>query len=135
MTSITNSTERDVNRRPYSPPLLTFYGRVAEITQNGAGTTAENNGSPGQCNPNKPITEKCSLREMKENISLVGKHPMGIGLYTFDYKPEYREYAGYGRQFGVMIDEVVAVNPEAVRVDLNGYPVVDYTMLGIHLPH
>jgi hypothetical protein len=58
-------------------------------------------------------------------------HPLGIGLYLFDYKPQYREAFGYGRQFGVMADEVESVMPEAVSLDLSGYQMVNYAMLGM----
>jgi hypothetical protein len=72
-----------------------------------------------------------SDRNAKENIILVGRHPLGIGLYLFDYKPEYRDKWGAGRQFGVMADEVGTVMPEAVLVHPDGYKMVNYTMLGI----
>ena len=61
-----------------------------------------------------------------------GKHrpyrhpPAGFGLYLFDYKPAYRETAGFGRQFGVMADEVEAVLPQAVVMYPDGYKMVDY---------
>lgn len=60
-------------------------------------------------------------------------NPPGIGFYLFDYRPEFRDQWGHGRQFGVMADEVQAVLPEAVSVHDNVYKVVDYAMLGISL--
>jgi hypothetical protein len=63
----------------------------------------------------------------------VGEHFLGIGLYLFDYKPEYRDQWGHGRQFGVMADEVESVMPQAVSIHPDGYKVVDYAMLGISL--
>ncbi len=72
-----------------------------------------------------------SDRVLKQNIVPVGIHPYGIGLYLFDYKPEYRDAWGYGRQFGVIADEVEKVMPEAVSVHPDGYKMVDYAMLGI----
>ena len=71
-----------------------------------------------------------SERRLKENIVEVGRHPLGIGLYLFNYKPEFRE-GGEGRQFGVMVDEVEAVMPEAVSVHPDGYKRVDYSLLGV----
>jgi hypothetical protein len=56
---------------------------------------------------------------------------LGIGLYLFDYKSEYRQQHGMGRQFGVMADEVESVFPEAVSVHPGGYKQVNYAMLGI----
>jgi hypothetical protein len=73
-----------------------------------------------------------SERRVKENIVRVGDHPLGFGLYLFDYRPEYREQWGHGRQFGVIIDEVETVVPEAVSVFPDGFKRVDYQMLGIH---
>ena len=68
---------------------------------------------------------------IKENCVRIGTHRLGIGIYLFDYKPEYRDAWGHGRQFGVMSDEVEMVMPEAVTVHPDGYKVVNYTMLGI----
>lgn len=47
-----------------------------------------------------------SDQRAKENVIRIGTHSLGIGPYLFDYKPEYREQWGLGRQFGVMADEV-----------------------------
>ena len=71
------------------------------------------------------------IHRAKENIVRIGTHPFGIGLYLFDYKPEFQAEWGHGRQFGVMADEVEAVMPEAVCVHANGYKMVDYAMLGV----
>ena len=73
----------------------------------------------------------CSERRVKENIVRIGDHPFGFGLYLFDYRPEHRAQWGHGRQFGVMIDEVEIVMPEAVCMHRDGYKRVDYGMLGI----
>ncbi|HUS97949.1 MAG TPA: tail fiber domain-containing protein, partial [Hyphomicrobiaceae bacterium] len=72
-----------------------------------------------------------SDRNAKENITRVGTHSLGIGLYLFDYKFAYRLTWGYARQFGVMADEVEKVLPEAVCTQPDGYKMVDYAMLGI----
>ena len=74
----------------------------------------------------------CSERRVKENIVRIGDHPLGFGLYLFDYRPEYRAQWGQGRQFGVMIDEVERVMPEAVSMHPDGYKRVDHSLLGIH---
>lgn len=65
----------------------------------------------------------------KENITRVGDHPLGIGVYEFDYLEQYRDKWGHGRQRGVLATEVVQVLPEAVKVDKDGHIVVDYAML------
>lgn len=108
---------------PYSSPVLQVYGAVSELTQ-GASRGSK-----------KDFTaRRTSDRRAKENIIKVDHHPLGIGLYLFDYKPEYRAQWGAGRQFGVMADEVETVMPEAVSVHADGYKLVDYAMLGLHQP-
>lgn len=119
-------TSKVSTKQVYQVPVLSTYGRVAELTQSGTAPASEN--------PGANAFRKPSSREMKENISRVGTHPLGFGLYLFDYRPEFQSHAGYGRQFGVMIDEVVGVVPEAVCTNENGYSVVDYAMLGISHP-
>lgn len=68
---------------------------------------------------------------IKENIVRIGVHPLGIGLYLFDYRSVHRQEWGHGRQFGVMADEVESVMPDAVLIHSDGYKMVDYAMLGI----
>jgi len=80
---------------------------------------------------NMRSSTQTSDRAAKENIVLIGTHPLGIGLYLFDYKPAYRQTWGCGRQFGVMADEVEGVMPEAVSIHADGHKLVDYAMLGI----
>lgn len=75
-----------------------------------------------------------SNRAVKENVVRIGTHPLGIGLYLFDYKTEYRESSGFGRRFGVMADEVETVLPQAVAMHPDGYKRVDYALLGIDFP-
>ena len=50
------------------------------------------------------IDRPCSERRVKENIVRIGDHPLGFGLYLFDYRPEFRQHWGQGRQFGLMIE-------------------------------
>ena len=107
-------------KKPYTSPKLVLYGDVRSLTQSGATAPAENMGGM-----------KMSSRMTKENIVRIGTHPLGIGLYLFGYKLEYREKWGYGRQFGVMADEVETVMPEAVSSDPDGYKLVNYSLLGI----
>jgi hypothetical protein len=111
------------DKKIYSSPKLVNYGDVRSLTQ--AAASGSNEGSGGM-NPNM-----ASDRLVKENIVQIGCHPLGFGLYLFDYKPEYCGEWGYGRQFGVMADEVEAVMPEAVGVHPDDYKMVNYTMLGI----
>ncbi len=116
-------------RKRYTPPALVSYGLVRDLTQSGSGMMQEN-GTPGMCQINTN-RYPCSERRVKENIVRIGDHPLGFGLYLFDYLPEYRDRFGHGRQFGVMIDEVETVAPEAVSMHPDGYKRVDHLLLGI----
>lgn len=106
----------------YTSPRLTVYGSVANLTRNGRGSGTDG-GSAGM--------SMMSDRSAKENIVRFGEHPLGIGIYLFEYKAEHREVWGYGHQFGVMADEVEQLMPEAVAIGPDGYKRVNYAMLGI----
>jgi len=109
-------------RLAYHAPALRVYGSVSLLTAGGGGTLAD-----GTMN-NRAGT---SDRALKQGIVRIGTHPLGICLYLFDFKPEFRERWGTGRQFGVMADEVEQIMPQAVSVGPDGYKRVDYAMLGI----
>lgn len=109
------------HKKPYTSPRIINYGKVCTLTQAGSGPGNEMNGDK----------QMASDRIIKEDIIQLGFHPFGIGLYLFDYKPEFRDIWGHGRQFGVMADEVEKVMPEAVSVHPDGYKMVNYAMLGI----
>ena len=111
-------------RKPYSRPRLVKYGEVRSLTQ--TSTTGSKEGTTGS-----GIMKPGSDRAIKENIVRIGEHPLGFGIYLFDYKPAYRAIWGTGRQFGVMADEVEAVVPQAVSLHPEGYKVVDHAMLSI----
>ena len=111
------------SKRPYAKPSVKDFGKVYLLTQGSDGMGEDGGGQ----------MTMMSDRAAKKNIVRIGDHPLGIGLYLFDYRPEFRDRWGHGRQFGVMADEVQAVLPEAVSVHDNGHKVVDYAMLGISL--
>jgi hypothetical protein len=111
----------DVKKRAYKKPALRIYGQVRELTGGVSGTMSGDAGS----------MIMTSDRRVKRNIVRIGDHPVGIGLYLFDYDPERRARWGLARQLGVMADEVEAVMPAAVSVGGDGYKQVDYAMLGI----
>jgi hypothetical protein len=118
-------------RKVYVAPRIVNFGFVRDLTR--TGTTSGNEGpNYGQCMNNKFFNKCSSERRVKENIVRVGEHPLGFGLYLFDYRAEYRGTFGCGRQFGVMIDEVETVVPKAVSIYPDGFKRVDYQMLGIH---
>lgn len=66
---------------------------------------------------------------MKENIKAIGKTPAGLSVYSYEYKPEFKDLAGHGVHVGVMAQEVESVIPEAVSVASNGYKMVDYSLV------
>ncbi len=109
------------DKKPYSSPALKSYGSVGALTQAGNSSGSDKNSK----------LQGASDRRIKENIIRIGTHPLNIGLYLFDYKPEFRDAWGHGRQFGVMADEAETVMPEAVSVHPDGYKIIDYAMLGI----
>ena len=116
-----NTAAIAIQKKAYARPRLVNYGAVHMRTQAASGGPNENSGG----------MMAQSDRGIKEHISKIGVHPLGFGLYLFDFKPEYRGICGVGRQFGVMADEVEQVMPEAVSVHPDGYKLVDYGMLGI----
>lgn len=68
-----------------------------------------------------------SMREYKTNVTRVGTHDkLGIGIYSWQYLPEFAEKWGAGTHTGVMVDELVHILPEAISVDSDGHTVVDY---------
>jgi hypothetical protein len=119
-------TTGTARKRKYRSPVLTLYGALRDLTQSGSKTGTEGGGKGNSAK--KPVA---SDRNAKEHIVRIGDHPLGIGLYLFDYKPGFRDQWGHGRQFGVMAQEVEAVMPEAVSMHPDGYRMVDYAMLGI----
>ena len=121
--------EKNLNEQPkkasYSSPVLKIYGAVSKLTM-GSGSIQ------GDSGPQSMMTG--SDRDIKENIVRIGEHPLGIGLYLFDYLPAYQGMWGRGRKFGVLANEVEPVMPEAVSIHPDGYQMVNYSMLGISYP-
>jgi hypothetical protein len=66
---------------------------------------------------------------MKENIKQINWLPNGLPVYQFEYKPEFKDIAGYGQFVGVMAQEVELVRPEAVLTTSEGYKMVNYGVL------
>ena len=66
---------------------------------------------------------------MKENIKQVNWMPNGLPVYTYEYKPEFKDIAGHGQFVGVMAQDVEMVRPEAVLTNSNGYKMVNYGVL------
>jgi hypothetical protein len=68
---------------------------------------------------------------VKQNVKRIGVLGNGVPLYSFEYKPEYRDTWGHGPQIGVMAHEVEHI-PGAVSKHADGYKLVDYTKVMNH---
>jgi len=127
------ASDRDVpgpsaGRKTYTAPTLVLFGQVALLTQAQSGCA---NNDSSTCGVGQTMGPKVSDRRTKQSILRIGTHPLGIGLYLFNYKPEYQPRYGRQRQFGVMADEVEGVLPAAVGMHPDGHKAVYYGMLGI----
>lgn len=70
-----------------------------------------------------------SDRRLKDNIEYVGTDDVtGLNLYEFNYISDPDS-----RYIGVMADEVMDYNPDAVIEQDDGYFAVDYDMLGLEM--
>lgn len=104
-------------------PAGTFGGSTGAV-----GTA----GNPITINPitgstNQPVNY--SDIRMKQNIKQVGKLESGLHLYSFEYKPEFKDIAGHGEFIGVMAQEAEKVIPNSVVEMENGYKAVDYSLI------
>lgn len=125
-TTPTSEQEPERNaRKPYHAPQLILHGGVRELTLGAGGVSMDGNGT-ATAKPKKTPSDPC----VKQNIVRIGTHPLGIGLYLFEYKPAFR-VDDHRRHFGVMADEVERVMPEAVSRDGDGIRQVDHALLGI----
>lgn len=122
--AVANSADAEGEKRAkYAKPQLRVYGSVSKLTM----------GSPAGAKADGALmTKSTSERRCKEGIVRIGEHPLGIGVYLFEYKPEHRDRWGHGRRIGVMVDEVETVMPAAVSMGADGYKKVDYSMLGVN---
>jgi hypothetical protein len=112
-------------RKPYREPRLIVYGSVRELTLGRGGASADAG------NMNAKPKKKPSDPSVKHKVLRIGTHPLGIGVYLFEYRPGFRVDDHRRRHFGVMADEVEKVMPAAVSRDENGIRQVDHALLGI----
>jgi hypothetical protein len=115
--------ERDP-RKPYSAPQLILHGSVRELTLGAGGVSMDANSTATKKSKKKP-----SDPSVKQRIVRIGTHPLGIGLYLFEYKRDFLD--DHRRHFGVMADEVEQVMPEAVSRHESGVRQVNHALLGI----
>lgn len=71
---------------------------------------------------------------LKNNIEFIEFRPDGLGVYEFEYKPEFKDsiMAGHGRFRGFMAHEVEQIYPDAVFTTNSGYKAVNYAKVANH---
>lgn len=69
---------------------------------------------------------------IKQDVARIGTLDNGLNLYSYQYKPEYRDTWGHGPQIGVMAHEVEAFDPTAISIHADGYKLVDYSKVMNH---
>ena len=67
---------------------------------------------------------------LKENVARTGTEN-GHNTYTWDWNEDANELGMSGSSFGVMADEVLKINPDAVTIS-EGYMRVNYDMIGVN---
>jgi hypothetical protein len=110
-------------------PWLGGAAAIDKLTGGGIGNAAKNLVSGAGDVVNDVfggVSDFFSDRSMKQNIERIGKLDNGLNLYKWDYKPEFKELAGYGTHTGVMADEVEKIIPSAVKIHSSGHKMVNY---------
>lgn len=70
-----------------------------------------------------------SDKRLKENIELIGRSTSGIPIYEFDYRD--KEYGPF-RYKGVMAQDLLDINPEAIITATDGIMSVDYDQIDVN---
>ena len=105
----------------YNADVSAWSAQQAAEAQNAAGwgTAIGSLGSAA-------ITAASDIR-LKENIVPIGMLPSGVHVYEYNLKPEFAHLGPPGRQVGVMAQDLLSINPDAVSLDEDGYYRVDYS--------
>lgn len=119
-------------KRFYVAPKLTSHGAVTDLTQAASMGTQETflTGCTSMTN-SAPSSFLCMLSDVrtKQNIRHVGTYCEGVGLFLYEYKPEFKATGGAGTFLGVMAQDLLRDYTEAVVILDNGYYGVDYSRL------
>jgi hypothetical protein len=112
------------------PDLLGAAGMTgqANIANTNAANAYNASMNQGLMNVGGSLIAMSDIRS-KENIKPIGVMNNGLTVYEFEYKPEFKERAGHGKQIGVMAQEVEKVIPHAVITLDDGYKMVNYGLL------
>jgi len=74
---------------------------------------------------------KKSDRRLKKNINKVGELSSGLNVYTWEWNDKAKKLKIDDQEtIGVMAQEVLKINPNAVVIDSDGYYMVDYSEIG-----
>jgi hypothetical protein len=105
-------------------------GYNAQLSASNAQNAANNQMTQGLFSLGGAALMASDIR-MKENIKHIAWLPNGLPVYTYEYKPEFKDHplAGHGTHTGVMAQEVEVMYPNAVTTLDNGYKAVDYGQL------
>jgi hypothetical protein len=94
-----------------------------------AASSAQTSGLMGLAGTGMMAGAMMSDRRVKENIIKIGVLDNGLNLYSFEYKPEWKDEAGHGKFVGVMADEAETIMPEAVIIRPDGFKMVNYEVI------
>jgi hypothetical protein len=110
--------------------LASFYNQLQNyMNSSGSGTSgsSSSSGSSGTTGSGTSSGTTSDVRA-KEHIELIHVRADGLGVYEFEYKPEFKNTptAGHGRYRGLMAQEVEQVYPNAVFTLDSGYKAIKY---------
>ena len=93
------------------------------------GVNTAASGTAGEIRATNNITAYYSDSRLKDNIRFIHR-PNGHNVYTWDWN-KLAKSIGADKQpnYGVIADELVSTNPEALEKDENGYWKVNYFKL------
>jgi hypothetical protein len=87
-----------------------------------SGLTVEHTAAATNTTSSRP-----SDRRLKTDVTRIGQHAAGFGIYRFKYLWSDTEFVG------VMAQEVVDIMPEAVTRGADGFLRVDYAAIGMRM--
>jgi hypothetical protein len=115
-------TGANVGAAPIAQTMQNAYaGQMNAYNQDVASQNAETKGLFDLGAAALPYLPGFSDRRLKSNITRIGTHPLGIGIYEYDIFDRH--------EIGVMAQEVQKVLPEAIHIHPSGFMMVDYGRL------
>ena len=115
-------TGANVGAAPIAQTMQNAYaGQMNAYNQDVASQNAQTKGLFDLGAAALPYLPGFSDRRLKSNITRIGTHPLGIGIYEYDIFDRH--------EIGVMAQEVQQVLPEAIHIHPSGFMMVDYGRL------